>query len=94
MNETLLLVLTWIPVVVESSLFVALIKVLAKKIKEHFSMPEKLVKETKSVNGNVGALNKQVAMLIEENRKLLKQNENLIMQLKGFKEYGEDVRKN
>ena len=94
MNEILLLVLAWLPVVAESGLFVALIKFLAKKMKEHFTMPEKIVNETKELKGSVGALNKQIAMLIEENRKLLRQNENLVMKLRGFKNYGENVEKN
>lgn len=94
MNETLLLILTWLPVVAESGLFVALIKVLAKKMKEHFSMPEKIAKEVKELRSSTAALNSQCATLIEENRKLLKQNEKLYLQLKGIKNYDEEVSKN
>ena len=94
MNETLLLILTYLPLVAESGLFVVIAKFLAKQLKEHFSTPEKMIKETKDLKGSVAALNSQVAVLIEENRKLLRQNEKLTMQLKGFKDYGEDVKKN
>ena len=94
MNEVLLLVATWIPVVVESGLFVWLIKFIDKKIKNHFSTPTKLVNEIKDLRASNGALNKQIAMVIEENRKLQRLNQKLLMKEKGFLNYDEEVSKN
>jgi regulator of replication initiation timing len=94
MNDILLLVATWIPVVVESGLFVWLIKFIDKKIKNHFSTPNKLVNEIKDLRASNGALNKQIAMVIEENRKLQRLNQKLLMKEKGFLNYDEEVSKN
>lgn len=84
MNETLLLVLTWLPVVVESGLFVALAKFYAKRLKEHFLLPEKIVKENSELRGEVGKLNKRLSEEIEESKKLKEELEKFSLQLKGI----------
>lgn len=94
MNDTLLLVLTWLPVVAESGLLVFAAKFLAKKIKDHFSIPEKSLQETKELKAEMKKLNSYNAKLAEENEKLQSQLNNLTMQLKGHLNYGEDVKKN
>ena len=94
MNETLLLILAWLPVVAESGFFAIFARFLAKKMKEHFSIPEKIAKEVKELRSSTAALNSQCATLIEENRKFLRQNEKLSLQLKGIKNYDEEVSKN
>lgn len=94
MNETLLLILTWLPVVAESGLLVFAAKFLAKKIKDHFSIPEKQLQEAKQLKSEMRQLNSYNAKLAEDNQKLQTQIHNLTMQLKGFINYGEDVKKN
>ena len=84
MNETLLLVLTWLPVVAESGLFVAVARFLAKRLKEHFSLPEKIVKENSELRGEVGKLNKRLSEEIEESKKLKEELEKFSLQLKGI----------
>lgn len=90
MNDILLLVLTWIPVIAESGLAVVLVKYIAKKLEKHFSTPEKLLGEIKELRASNGALNKQIAMVIEENRKLQRQNHKLLMKEKGIVDYEEN----
>ena len=94
MNEVLLIVLTWLPVVAESGLFVIVAKFLAKKMKDHFSTPENMLKEVKDAKASIGALHREIADLIAENRKLIRLNEQLTMKLKGFKDYDEEIKKN
>ena len=94
MNETLLLVLNWLPVLVESGIFVFLVKFLAKKLKDHFSTPERLKKEIEKLNSSIAALNKQVSIIIEDNHRLERENHRLMMKSKGFKDYDEEVSKN
>ena len=84
MNETLLLVLTWLPVVAESGLFVAVARFLAKRLKEHFALPEKIVKENSQLRSEVSNLNKRLTEELEETRKLKEQLERFSLQLKGI----------
>lgn len=84
MNEILLLVLTWLPVVAESGLFVVIAKFVARKLKEHFSIPEKIIKENSELRGEVGKLNKRLSDELEETKKLKEDLERLTLQLKGI----------
>ena len=84
MNETLLLVLTWIPIVAESGLFIAIAKFIAKKLKDHFSVPEEMVKENKELRGEVAKLNKRISEEVESNRQMREKLENFSLQLKGI----------
>lgn len=93
MNETLLLVLAWLPAVAESGLFIFVAKFFKKQLDKHFSLPNQIVNEIKELRASNAALNSQVAVVIEENRKLQRINEKLSSQLKGFKDY-EEVSKN
>ena len=93
MNEVLLIVLTWLPVVAESGLLVILAKVFKKLLKEHFSIPEKIVKENKELRGDIVNLNKGLMNLSEENRALKEEIRKLILEMRGIKSH-ESIKKN
>ena len=84
MNDILLLVLTWLPVVAESGLFVVIAKFVAKKTKDHFSIPEKIVKENSELRGEVGKLNKRLNEEVEEVKKLREELNRFSLQLRGI----------
>ena len=84
MNETLLLVLTWLPVLAESGLFIAVAKFLSKKLKDHFSVPTEMVKENKELRGEVAKLNKRLSEEIEAGKELREEYERFSIQLKGL----------
>ena len=84
MNDILLLVLTWLPVVAESGLFVVIAKFVAKKTKDHFSIPEKIVKENSELRGEVGKLNKRLNEEVEEVKKLREEPNRFSLQLRGI----------
>ena len=84
MNETLLLVLTWLPVLAESGLFVVIAKFFAKKLKEHFSIPAEMVKENKELKSEVSKLYKRLSDEIEESKKMREELERFSIQLKGL----------
>lgn len=94
MNQVVLLVLTWLPVVAQTGLFAFIAKFISKKMKEHFDTPERTNKEIKELRSELGKLNKNNCDLIEYTKKLLEDNKNLKMQFKGIKNYGENVKKN
>lgn len=94
MNEVVLIIVSWLPVLVESGFFVVIVKFLDKQLKNHFSTPEKLIKEIKDLKASNAALNKQVALVIEENHKIQRENHRLMMKEKGFRDYDEEVSKN
>ena len=84
MNEIVLLVLTWLPVVAESGLFAVIAKFIAKKMKDHFSIPEKIVKENSELRAEVGRLNKRINEEVEEIRKLREELNRFSLQIKGI----------
>lgn len=94
MNEVVLIIVSWLPVLVESGFFVFIVKYFGKQLKNHFSTPEKLIKELKDLKSSNAAINKQLALVIEENHKIQRENHKLIMKEKGFRDYDEEVSKN
>ena len=93
MNQTLLLVLAWLPVVAESGLFIAVAKFLASKLKEHFSTPKKLTEEIKEVKSQLVANNKNNIALQQENELLREELHKCILEMRGIKA-NESIKKN
>lgn len=89
MNGTVLLILSCLPLVAETGFFVVIAKFFAKKLKDHFSIPGKIVDELKDVKSEIRKLNSRNYDLSKENKELTQKVENLTMQLKGFRDYGE-----
>ena len=94
MNQIVTLVLTWLPLLFESGLLIYIIRFIAKELKKHFSIPEKLVTEIKDLKLEIRNVNNNNAKISEENKKLQDQVYRLTMQLKGINVYGEKERKN
>ena len=84
MNEIVLLVLTWFPVIANSGLFVVIAQFIAKKLKDHFSIPEKIVKENSELRGEVGRLSKRLNEQVEEIRKLREELNRFLLQIRGI----------
>lgn len=93
MNEILLLVLTWLPVLAESGLFVIVGKFLSKQLKEHFSLPKRIVEESKELKREISSLNQKLASLAGENAGLKEEIHKLILEMRGIKA-NESVKKN
>lgn len=94
MKEIILIIVSWIPVPVISLLLAVAAKYIGKKIKDNVELPEKNLDELKALKSEMRQLNSHNAKLSEENQQLQTQIHNLTMQLKGFINYGEDVKKN
>lgn len=95
MNEILFLILAWLPIPVEATFLIILFKMVIKKIGESVSLPEKQLKTTQKLEGQVASLSRSISELVEINEQLHKDNVELKMQLRGFKRYGEEqVKKN
>ena len=56
MSEILLIVLTWLPVPVETALLIIASGILKKKISEATSLPQRQVKATESLQSQIGYL--------------------------------------
>lgn len=93
MNEKLLLVLSWLPVLAESGLFAVIARFIAKQLKEHFSLPKENVEENKKLKNEIARLNTRVTSLSEENVNLRQEIHNLILELRGIKA-NESIKKN
>ena len=93
MNEIVLLVLTWLPVIAESGLFVFIVKFMAKQLKEHFSLPKRFADENKELRCEVARVNKKLISLSEENIELKEEIHKLILELRGIKA-NEIIKKN
>ena len=90
MNEILLLILTWLPIPVEVAGFIVVLKVMLKEIVKKLEIPDKLVKVTDNMRKEMYELNKANAEIIALNKKLLEDNEQLKLQLKGVIAHGKE----
>lgn len=93
MSEIVLIILTWLPVVAESGLFVLVVKFLAKQLKEHFSLPKRIVEESRELKREISSLNQKLAYLAGENSGLKEEIKNLILEMRGIKA-NESIKKN
>ena len=93
MNDIVLLILTWLPVGTESVLLIFVVRFIAKKIKEHFSIPTELLSEIKKQREESVKLNNKLAILSDENGELRKELYRLRLESKGIK-VNESVKKN
>lgn len=94
MNDIVILILTWLPLIPESALLVFAIKFISKKIKEHESLPDKVLSEVKKANHENAILCKDNQEIKEMLVKALKDNEELKLRIKGVLPHGEIIRKN
>lgn len=93
MNEILLLVLTWLPLLAESGLLVFVIRYIAKQLSKHFSIPHKIVEENKALKSELAASNKKLSNLEEKVSILIEETHNNTLQMKGIK-VNESIKKN
>ena len=93
MSEIVLIILTWLPVVAESGLFVLIVKFISRQLKEHFSLPKRVVDESKALRSELAATNKKLLSLSEENIELKEEVHKLILELRGIKA-NESIKKN
>ena len=87
MNETVLLIISYLPAVISlvGSVTAALLSI--KKVSSKIS-------ETELLRRQLGCLNKKLAEQLEKDEELKKEIESLRMQLKGIKRYEKGVSKN
>lgn len=87
MNETVLLIISYLPAVISLVGSVAAALVSIKKVSSKIS-------ETELLRRQLGCLNKKLAEQLEKDEELKKEIESLRMQLKGIKHYEKSVSKN
>ena len=87
MNETVLLIISYLPAVISLVGSVAAALLSIKKVSSKIS-------ETEMLRKQLGCLNKKLAEQLEKDEELKKQIEDLQLELRGFKRHEKSISKN